>query len=464
MTPPDRARVSPDRTRRARTISAPVPMPHDTEVERALLGGLLMEPGLLATVRAEVSPETFHRPQHRRFYQLLTELADAGGWDMTTAWAAAGDRGIEDYGGLSYLIALPMACPSTEGLELYAERLSDLAARRAASLALLWGLETLSDPTSDLPALVSEVDTRMRAARAAAIAEGPKPLDDGVRALLEDQCQRNERYREAQRTGRSGVYGVPFGLPDLDRVIGGLEPGNLCVVGARPAVGKTALALGIAADVSALGYPVDFYSYEMPRMELLRRLTCYESGVPQQGARTGDLSRGQMDAFDQAARDLAGQPLRVSDQRPSLSRLHGQIATSKRERGVALAVVDYIQRMPPPPSQGKPNREQEVSAIVRGLKEIALDTGVSILALSQLNRDGPKRTDPRPTMVDFRESGAIEMEADQLLGLHRASLYDDNAPADQGSVIVLKNRHAAGAGDEIHLSFRNGRFGPLRSR
>jgi replicative DNA helicase len=276
--------------------------------------------------------------------------------------------------------------------------------------------------------------------------EGPRPIGDAVEAALDELT--------VVHKADGAVIGAPTGLSDLDHLLGGLQAPAFVLIAARPSMGKTALALNIARHVAREGGRVAFYSLEMSETQLIQRLTASETGIPLERHRAGPLDRADYLTLVEATQNLRALPLLLDDgQSRSVAAMRAHARRAKRRGGVALVVVDYLQLM----VSGSPQyRAQEVSDISRGLKMMAKDLGVPVLALSQLSREVEKRPDKRPQLSDLRDSGSLEQDADQVVFIYRAEYYlrmaggskdtdaymqELQAAAGLAEIIVGKNRH-----------------------
>ena len=264
-----------------------------------------------------------------------------------------------------------------------------------------------------------------------------------------------ERLTAAEESG-SVVTGVPTGFIDLDRVIGGLHPGNMVVVAARPSMGKTALALGIA-EHAALNenMAVAVFSLEMSGDELIQRLLASTAVVDAGRIRAGKLAPEDWSRIGRAADRLSAARLYIDDSEGvTVGEMRTKLRRLKSRDGLDLLVVDYIQLMEGPRGRKDENRVQEISTISRSLKMLARDLDVPIICVSQLNRAPDARNDKRPMLSDLRESGAIEQDADLVLMIYRDDYYNPENSEDKGlaEVLVAKNRH--GPTDRVKLTFR----------
>lgn len=422
--------------------------PHDLPAERAVLGGILHDPVVLHAVRAIVSSESFYLDAHRRIFSSLIALADGSAPIDLPSLAGAMQRShdLADAGGEVYLAELFTDSATGANAEYYARIVHDRATTRAVMHAANEILRDARDGSLPAEELLASAERMIFA-----IAErhqqpqhSAKHIRLAVRALLQEIDDRASRNAE--------LSGLSCGYTDLDDMLGGLRPGELLVIGARPSVGKTALALNIAASIAGGGKPVFMASLEMPSRELAGRLLAMGSGVPMQRITRGrGLSAEEAERIAGAASDdgIGGSPIYVDDtaaQQPA--HIAATCRRLIRKYNVALAAVDYLQLMRP--ENPRENRTQQVGMLTLRMKHIARDCDIPIILLSQLNRD-LEHGARKPRLSDLRESGDIEAHADRVLLLHRDPKQDQDDPIWPIDVIVAKNRN--GPTGDIRLGY-----------
>jgi replicative DNA helicase len=401
--------------------------------ERAVLGGILVDPLRYDDAADILGEADFFRDAHRLIWQTIRDLVSAGkAVDLLTVKAGLGAR-LEDAGGPVYLAELIDGVPRSSNVSHYAQLVRDYAVRRAVEAAAqrLIALVQVGDATG--AELLEQGEAALLALRTAQPSTGvvdPSARVSGLIAAMEDMA-------------RGGHRGVATGLRDLDRLMPGWRPGQLIVLGARPGMGKTALGLTIAHHIAQAG-PVLFASLEMSAEQIATRELSLRSGVPHYTIDHGPIpphvaarvavgleavQAGGIHVLDRAGAT-------VSQIRAAARRLMAET------RGpLALVVVDYLQLMRSDRGTRPENRTQEVSHFSQGLKLLARELGVPVLALSQLSRQAETRADKRPFLADLRESGALEQDADIVLLLHRPGYYDRDVQDDGAEIIVAKNRH-----------------------
>jgi replicative DNA helicase len=432
-------------------VDRPEPIPRrDLEAEQAVLGGILLAPHTVAAVSAILSPADFYHPAHEVIFEAILALdrrhepIDV----LTVSNELISIRRINTVGGRQYLGELTDSVPTVAHIEQHAQIVADNAALRRLRRGCVSTIGKIDDHGNTREAVFDHgAREYLRATEMRSIAE-PVSILDAMEESLEKIIATLDRGSRV--TGRS------TGFHDLDANLAGLHPGQLIILAARPAMGKSALALNFAHAVAAgtrerPGAPVLFVSIEMKRVELANRLLCAVTRVDAERVRTNSLTQEDMNAWTSGMQQLGQLPLWIVDS--DSATLEGLKATARRFRAkrgqrrapaeepeIGLIVVDYLQLM----RGSEQSREQQISNISRGLKELAGEMNCPIVALSQLNRDLEKRPgkDRRPQLSDLRESGAIEQDADVVLFVYRDEVYhrdtDDRGIAE---VITAKQRN-----------------------
>ncbi len=425
-------------------------LPHSLEAERAVLGGILLEPDALQAVLQIVQPEDFYAEAHARLFEVMRDLAARGQpVDQVTVRAALDAKNaLERVGGDEYLLQLTDVIPTVEHIEAHARLVREKAiVRRTMSVCQ----HIVARGYGDYGSLGEFLDQAERelfevtADRGAQRYEMVKPILGRV----------VEQLKRVQAQG-GDVTGVPTGFSGLDRMTTGLHPGQLVVVAGRPGMGKTAFALNLAFNACKRSdRPVIVFSLEMAKEELLRRLVASEARVDGNRLRTGRLSRDDWQRLVAVAGEAARMKMAIDDT-PSISVLEIR-AKARRFRAecedLALVVVDYLQLA----RSGNRHeiREQEISEISRSLKALAKELSVPVVALSQLNRGVESRSvkDKRPQLSDLRESGAIEQDADVILFVYREEVYRKDDESVRGIAEIIIGKQRAGPTGTVRLRF-----------
>jgi replicative DNA helicase len=399
------------------------PLPGDPDAERVVLGSVILDPEVALPIVSEVlRPGDFSRPVHGRLYELLLDMW-ARGLPIEVLSVAAEVKTKFDLNPLE-LQEMVDEVVAASSVGRYAAVVRDHAIRRRLMRA---GQDLVEAAASGRPIdeVLDEAEGNLYSARTHLDSTDVVEIGASVSGLL-DQLEKIHEHG-----GR--MPGLSTGLVDLDRLLGGLQPGQLVLLAARPSVGKSALATQIARHVAATGTRVMLWSVEMSHTEISSRLLCAEAEVSWVQARDGRLALADWQALAAAADRLQGLPLTIVDS-GSASLLDVRSGV-RRARDVGLVIIDYLQLMHH--HRQVDSRVAEVSEISRGLKLLAKELHLPVIALSQLNRALETRSDRRPRLSDLRESGALEQDADIVLFLHR----DDPQPGLQPvEVVVAKHR------------------------
>jgi replicative DNA helicase len=421
--------------------------PQSLEAEESLLGAMLLSRDAIAVAVETVGPSDFYRPAHAHLFEAIVTLYGAGEpVDPTTVAEALRRAGVlEALGGKQAVLRIQVATPAASNAGFYARIVADHALLRrlvavGAEIAEL-GYTVPEDVTEVLDraeSLVFEVANRRQTTSLRGLHSALQESLDHLEALVD---------REGRTTG------VPTGFCDLDELLLGWQPSNLVVVAARPGQGKTAFALGTATHAAVtLARPVVFFSLEMGCLELTQRILSAEAGVNSRRLRTGRIPEADWSKISTALARLAEAPLFIDDN-PHLTvmDMRAKCRRLKAAHGdLGLVVVDYLQLMSTP--RRAENRQVEVAELSRGLKVLARDLDVPVLALSQLNRSLEYRADKRPMLADLRESGALEQDADVVAFIYRDDAYHPDS-ADRGTAEVIIAKHRNGPTGKVRLAF-----------
>ncbi len=466
-------------------------LPYDVEIEQALLGAILVDNYSLERVSNTLKPEHFYDPLHQRMFDAIEKMWAKGQivTPLTLKAAVEGDAGLAEVGGNAYLTSLAHAAPALPNVHEYARILRDLAMRRE----LIHIGEDIVNTAFEAPidmapqAQIEEAEKALyQIAEKGRFGEGPLAFEDALtRAvhLAEDALKRG-----------GSLSGVPTGFNDLDSLLGGLNQSDLIIVAGRPGMGKTALATNMAFHAARLwakdkadqaspprGAPVLLFSLEMAASQLSARILSEQTEIEMRKIRTGRFSNPEWDRFVQTAQVLGDLPLYIDDTGGiSIAQIAARARRLKREKHIGLIVIDYLQLVEPS-SRRFENRVQEVSEITKGLKALAKELEVPVVALSQLSRGVDSRDDKRPVLSDLRESGTIEQDADVVMFVYREEYYlksrepDANADREEhdkwltkmerahnkAEIMVEKHRHGPTNKVELFFDERFTRFSNL---
>jgi len=428
--------------------------PYSPEAEMAVLGGMLIDQDALVRAVEVVDDSMFHREAHRRLFRALVRIWQQGDVidevTVSNELKKAGD--FEAVGGVGFLASLLDAVPTAANIEYHCKIVREKAILRRL-------IEASTSIIQDTYAWQGEVDQLMDVAEQRIFQLAQSHERRGFVWIKEILWPTFEKIEQLQ-SNASSITGVPSGFSDLDEITAGFQNSDLVIVAARPSMGKTALVLNIAqhAAISAQK-PVAFFSLEMSKESLVQRVLCAEGRVDASRLRRGKLLDDEYARLAIAAGHLNTAPIYIDDT-PAISvlEMRAKARRLKADRpDLAMIVVDYLQLMVSSNTRAE-NRQQEVSEISRGLKALAKELDLPVIALSQLSRAVESRPDKRPLMSDLRESGAIEQDADVNMFLYRPEYYfgpvdkEGNSIEGRAELIVGKQRN--GATGMVPLFFR----------
>ena len=413
--------------------------PHSIEAEREVLAAVFIDPNAMDTLTESLQAEDFYADRHQILFATMLELHErATAIDLVTMMQALKDRGhFDKVGGVRTLSELLDRSGTVTNLEHYCEIVRQKAVlRRMVEAARTIETAGLQD-VSDVEEFLDEAERSVFAVLENRANTNLRPLREVVGAAL-DQIQ-------AAFDSEGDVTGVGTGFRDWDRLTHGLQRGDLVILAARPAMGKTSFVLNVAVN-AALKHnaAVAIFSLEMPAEQLAQRLLSCEARIDLSSLRGGYLQEDEWPRLVQASDELAKTKIFLDDlPGASPAQIRAKCRRMKRREGLDLVIIDYLQLMNAGLKMG--SREQEISYISRSLKGLAKDIGCPVIALSQLNRGLESRTDKRPMMSDLRESGAIEQDADMICFIYREEVYNKECPPEQQGVaelIVGKHRNS----------------------
>jgi replicative DNA helicase len=421
--------------------------PHNLEAEASLLGAMLLSSDAVATSIETVQAVHFYRPLHRMVFEAAWDLySRSEPVDHVTVAQELSRRGqLEQVGGLAFLAELASAVPATVNAAHYGKIVRDNFLLRELIRVGRQIAEMGFEAPDDVRSIIDRAEGLVYE-----VSQGRGGLEF---ASMSDLMHRAYQAIEHRYDHKAPVTGLPSGYTDLDKYTSGFQDGNLVIVAARPSMGKTALALNFAANAALhSNVGVAIFSLEMSAEEVAERLLCSEAKVDSKRVRSGFLQDADWPRITRAAGKLEAAPIFV-DESPFVSvlemRAKARRMASKAPLG--MIVVDYVQLMEPRDGRQE-NRAAIVADISRGLKILAREVGVPVIACAQLNRGPESRNDKRPLLGDLRESGSLEQDADIVMFIYRDSYYHDDSP-DKGlaEVILAKNRN--GPTGNVHLSF-----------
>ena len=433
--------------------------PQALDIERVVLGALMIDADAFTIVSEILHPETFYDPRHQKIYSAILSLNLAEKpVDLVTVCQELKQQGTFDQvGGNNYIIELTNTVASSANIEYHSHILAQkYIARQLITYAS--NVETKAlDEGQDIDDLMEEAENDLFVLSQKNIKQDYVQIDPIVkraRLIIE---------KAASNTG--GITGLSTGYTDLDKITSGWQESDLIIIAGRPAMGKTSFALSLAKNIAIDNKePVAFFSLEMTNVQLVNRLISNVCSIPGSKILNGQLSQDEWSRFDNNVGRMQGAPLYIDDT-PGLSvfELRTKARRLVKEQHVKLIMIDYLQLMNATGMKVN-SRQEEVSMISRSLKGLAKDLNVPIIALSQLSRAVEQRQGPsgthhnRPQLSDLRESGAIEQDADMVLFVHRPEYYgidmDDDGNSLKGMAQIIIAKHRKGATKDVTLSFK----------
>lgn len=430
--------------------------PQALDIEKVVLGALMIDKDAFSIVSETLVPETFYEPRHQKIFAAIRNLnVDENPVDILTVTNELEKEGtLESVGGPTYIVDLASHVGSAANIQYHAKILQQkYMARQLISFASK--IETSAfDPMVDTDELMQEAEGALFEISRKNMRQDYTQIDPVVRQAVD--------IIQKASSNSTGLTGLPSGFTKLDDMTSGWQKSDLVIIAGRPAMGKTSFALSIAKNI-AVDYrePVAFFSLEMNNVQLVDRLISNVCEIEGKKIMNGQLSRDEWDRFDKRLSKLTGVPLFIDDT-PGMSifELRTKARRLVREKGVKLIMIDYLQLMNASGARFG-NRQEEVSTISRSLKGLAKELDIPVIALSQLNRTVENREGlegKRPQLSDLRESGAIEQDADMVLFVHRPEyyhLYQDEKGNDlHGKAQIIIAKHRKGATGDVLLSFQ----------
>jgi replicative DNA helicase len=433
-------------------------LPANVEAEKTILGAILLDNAAHAEAKEKLNEDDFSLDSHRRIFLRMTELMDAQRAVDIVTLAAELDRYKERdaIGGVAYLASLTEGLPRRPVIEEYIRIVKDKSLLRKLMLICSAAIARAADQGETALDVLNAAETQLMEVSEKGLTGGLQRLDK----IVENSFGTIDNlYKESRE-----LTGMATGFDDLDKMTRGFQKGELIIIAARPSMGKTALAINIAENAAIFHNAiVAVFSLEMTKESLLRRMLASQAGVGQRNLQEGFIGRKDQDKLTSALNQLIETRLFIDDTAGiSLAEMRAKARRLKQNAGgLDLVVVDYLQLMsatlPSNNKKGYENRTQEVSAISRGLKALAKELNVPVVALSQLSRASERRgDDKRPILSDLRESGSIEQDADVVAFIHRDSYYNrdeemSDADKAKSELIVAKQRN--GPTGIVHLYF-----------
>ena len=410
--------------------------PHDIAAEQSVLGAMLLSKDAIADVVELVAGHDFYRPAHETVYDAILDLYGRGEpADAVTVTAELQKRGeLTRVGGAPYIHTLVAGVPTAANAAYYAEIVRERAILRRLVEAGTRIVQMGYGGEGDVDVMVDRAQAEVYGVSERRTSEDYTPIADLLQGTLDEI--------EAISGHDGSLIGVPTGFDDLDALTNGLHPGQLVIVAARPAIGKSTLALDFARAASLHHQQTSVvFSLEMGRNEITMRMLSAEARVPLHHMRSGSMTDQDWERIARTTGAVSSAPLFIDDSpNMTMMEIRAKCRRLKQRHNLRLVVLDYLQLM----SSGKrvESRQVEVSEFSRSLKLLAKELDVPVVALSQLNRGPEQRTDKKPMLSDLRESGSLEQDADVVILLHREDAYEKESPrAGEADFIVAKHRN-----------------------
>ncbi len=411
--------------------------PQNLDAEQAVLGSMLLEEDAVAQAADLVEESSFYKDAHRKiFASLLTLYRDDVAVDLVTITNELKKHNqLENVGGASYLATLTSVVPTAANVAHYCKIVKQKATLRNLIRATTHIASACYEESHEPDLLLDKAEAMIFDIASTKLKRDAVPMKDIIRSSIE--------MIDALYQRKGMLTGVATGFVDLDQQLAGLQPADLVIVAGRPSMGKSSFALGVAENVSLLNkVGVAVFSLEMSKESIVQRMLCSHGRIDAHSVRTGMLSASDWPKLTQAAGKLSEAPIYIDDS-PGMSilELRAKARRLKSRHNIGLIILDYLQLMSESDASSE-NRQQEVSVISRGLKALARELNIPVVAVSQLSRAPERRESFRPRLSDLRESGAIEQDADVVLMLFREDYYQQTEEnKGLSEVIIAKQRN-----------------------
>lgn len=436
--------------------------PQNTEAEASLLGAVLIDSDAIVKIADTVSVDDFYDERHKRIYEAVTQLYEKHSPIdvLTLADQLKGTGFLDMVGGPAYLTELTNFVPTATHVEQYAQIVAQKALRRR----LIKASQDISglgyDEARSLQELIEEAESKL-------FEVSQKHIKQDIASLESVLSESFDRLDELHKD-KGKIRGVPTGYKDMDNILAGLQRSDLFVLAARPSMGKTAFALNLAHNIAVKSeLPVLIFSLEMSKEQLVDRLLAMESGVDAWALRTGNLTDADFEKIGQAMGTLSEAQIFIDDSPGiTVSDLRTKARREAHVRPLGLIIVDYMQLMSGGTRfGGDGNRVQEISEISRGLKGVARELNVPLIALSQLSRSVESRSPQIPQLADLRESGSIEQDADVVAFIYREEYYNPETDRrNVADIFIKKHRNGPTGGIELYFDREKQRFRSLDTK
>jgi replicative DNA helicase len=436
--------------------------PQNSEAEASLLGALLIDSDAIVKIADSVQTRDFFETRHQRIYEAIMQLYEGHeAIDVLTLTDRLKNNGyLDGVGGPAYLTELTNFVPTAAHVEQYADIVAQKALRRRLISASTDIVSLGYDETKQLRELIEEAETKLFEVSQTHVKQSVISLET---ILAESFDRLDDLHKDKQK-----IRGIPTGFKDIDNVLAGFQRSDLVILAARPSMGKTALALNFAHNVAVqANEAVLVFSLEMSKEQLVDRLLSMESGVDAWALRTGNLTDADFEKIGHAMGTLSEAQIFIDDSPGiTISDLRTKARREAHQRPLGLIIVDYLQLMSGGSRFGSEgNRVQEISEISRGLKGVARELNVPVLALSQLSRSVENRSPQIPQLADLRESGSIEQDADVVAFIYREEYYNPDTDRKKlTDIFIKKHRNGPTGGVELYFDNEKQRFRTIETR
>lgn len=426
--------------------------PQDIEAEGSLLGALLLDKNAVVAVADSLVPYDFYGSSHQKIYAVVLDLFDKGEpIDIMTVSSALKTRNmLEEVGGLNYLTDLVESVPTAAHAAHYAQLVKEKKVRRDL-ISISAEINEKAFAGEEMPSLLDAIEQRVFGVL-------QNSQNKKFTPISEELGEAYERIEKLHQGEGGGLRGVPTLFTELDNKLSGLQKSDLIILGARPSFGKTTFALDIARNAASIGKIVGIFSLEMSREQIIDRLIASEAQVPLWKLRTGRLNlkeEGEFAMIQRTLDQLSKMPIFIDDSpSPNIIQMRSMARKLQLEHGLDLLVIDYLQLINP--IRPADSLVHQVTEISRGLKSLARELNIPVIAVSQLSRAVEAREDGRPKLADLRESGSLEQDADVVLFLHRRDRnkkWEDVPPDHRNIVEVIISKHRNGPIGDLQLRF-----------
>lgn len=438
----------------SRNHSGRVP-PQDVEAEKSLLGAMMLSDAAMAEILTLIKAEDFYEKRHQVIFRAMADLYDKHKpIDLLTLTAELkAQKKLKEIGGAPYLTELSNFVPAAAHAKAYAEIIEKAATRRKLIAAGTNIAEKAYEEGANVDELIGAAERELFEVSDKIVKSDYVAMDQ----LLADAL---ERIAELQKN-KGALRGLKTGFSDLDKKTAGLQKGDLVIIGARPAMGKTTFAQNLAYNIANINKKgVLFFSMEMAANEIVDRMISDIADVDNWRMRTGNLSDEEFSRIGDALGEIDELPIYIDDTSSmTIAELRNKARRAMHDHGIGVVIVDYLQLMAGSDRYAG-NRVQEVTEISRGLKILARELEIPVVALAQLSRNVTGRDDPRPVLSDLRESGSIEQDADLVMFLHRPDYYKKPEEEDTNitELLIRKHRHGAIGTIELYFDGERSRF------